>query len=119
MILLALSGCAHVTSESRMTGTYKVENKCATVLLSVREDHSFKQTVSAGGIEVNNISGRWTYYQNTKMLQFTPFLDFMNDPHGKTVSGSSMPPEFIFGLIHMGPSIFKCGDSTYEDDYVK
>ena len=90
-----------------------------TITLVVNPDHSFVQSARAAAGETNRLTGRWSVDNKDKTMTFEPFLDFLNDEHGKRLGFASFPPEVIWPAIEMGPVVVKCPDSYHEIRYVK
>jgi hypothetical protein len=107
----------HVTSERLVVGTYRAKAPCATITLVVNRDYSFAQTVHTNTGETNQLSGKWS--MDKSGVTFQPFLDFLNDDHGRQLGFASFPPEVMPRGITMGPIIVKCPDSDHQIDYVK
>lgn len=117
-LVLVCLGCSTV-NESRLVGTYRADGSCVTITLSVNPDHSFVQNAETRTGETNRLTGRWSVDKRRKYIDFEPFLDFLNDDHGRQVGGASFPPQ-VMGLgIELGPVIVKCPDSNHQIDYIK
>jgi hypothetical protein len=105
--------------ESRLAGTYRADGSCVTITLVVNADHSFVQSAETRAGETNRITGTWSVDKKDKTITFRPFLDFLNDMHGKQVGWASFPPVAMGLFIQMGPVIVKCLDSDRKIDYAK
>lgn len=108
--------CCTTTNESRVTGVWHAEASCVDVWLEVLPDHTFVQTVRTKQGEANQLTGTWSF--DPYWINFNPFLDLIEDTRGKRVGGFGSPVEWI-GVLHMGPVIIKCPDSSHEADYTK
>jgi hypothetical protein len=117
-LLLVCSGC-NTVNESRLVGTYRADGSCVNIMLVVNPDHSFVQSAEARSGEINRVTARWSVDKKDGMITFEPFLDFLNDTHGKQVGGASFPPESMGLFVRLGPVIVKCPDSDHQIDYVK
>jgi hypothetical protein len=91
-LAFAFLGC-HVTSERFIVGTYQAEAPCVTITLVLNRDHSFVQSVRAHTGEINRLSGEWT--TDKYGVTFKPFLDFLNDDHGRQLQFASFSPEVM------------------------
>ena len=118
VLIFGCSGC-RVTSERFIVGTYRAEAPCVTITLEVNRDHSFVQSVRTHSGEANKLVGRWSVDTSERLLNFEPFLDFLDDSRGRQVGGMSSPVELLPRGITIGPEIVKCPDSTHEIDYIK
>ena len=117
LVLICL-GC-NTVNESRLVGTYRADGSCVTITLVINSDRSFVQSAKTSTGETNRLTGRWSVDKKDKTMTFQPFLDFMNDTHGRQIGFASFPPEMMGWTIEMGPVIVKCPDSDHEIDYVK
>jgi|HubBroStandDraft_1064217.scaffolds.fasta_scaffold410972_2 hypothetical protein len=111
-------GCRSA-NESRLIGTYRADTSCMTVTLVVNKDHSFVQSAQARSGETNRLTGKWSLDKKDKMMTFKPFLDFLNDDHGRRLTFASFSPELMGLVTEMGPVIVKCPDSDRQINYVK
>ena len=102
-----------------MPGTYSAQSPCAQITLIVNRDHTFLQLVKTGNVELNRLSGKWKFDQSSKTLDFTQFLDFHEDFHGRVIGFFSAPADLLPKGVTMGPIIVQCQDSGYEVDFVK
>jgi hypothetical protein len=117
-ISLLVLAC-RTTNESRLVGTYRVDASCVTVSLVVNQDHSFVQRVETRDGETNRLTGKWSVDKKNGYIDFEPFLDFLNDAHGRQLGFASYPPEIIGTVIEIGPVILKCPDSDHELYYAR
>ena len=117
LVFLCL-GC-RTANESRLVGTYRANASCVTITLVVNKDHSFVQSAQARSGETNRLTGRWSLDKKDKMMTFEPFLDFLNDDHGRQLGFASFSPELMGLVTEMGPVIVKCPDSDHQINYVK
>jgi len=90
-----------------------------TITLTVNPDHSFVQNAQTRTGETNRLTGTWSVDKIDKMMTFKPFLDFLNDTHGRQMGFASFPPEMMGPAIEMGPVIVKCPDSDHQINYIK
>jgi hypothetical protein len=107
-----------VTSERFIVRTYRAESPCVTITLVVNRDHSFVQSVHTHAGEINQLSGSWSV-DKSGVVTFKPFLDFLNDDHGRQLGYTSFSAEVMPRGITMGPVIVKCSDSGHRVDYIK
>jgi hypothetical protein len=117
-LALVCLGCSTV-NESRLVGTYRADGSCVTITLVVNSDHSFVQSAETRSGEINRVTGRWNVGEKDRTINFEPFLDFINDRHGRQVGGASFPPESMGLFVRLGPVVVKCPDSNRQIDYVK
>jgi hypothetical protein len=117
-LMVFCTKCSTV-NESRLVGIYHANGSCVTITLVVNPDHSFVQSARAAAGETNRLTGRWSVDKKDKMMTFEPFLDFLNDEHGKRLGFANFPPEVIWPAIEMGSVVVKCPDSYHEIRYVK
>lgn len=117
-LVLVFLACS-VVNESRLVGTYRADGSCVNITLVVNPDHSFVQSAQTPAGETNRLTGRWNVDKKDKIMTFEPFLDFLNDTHGRQVGFASFPPEGMGWVVEMGPVIVKCPDSDHKIDYVK
>jgi hypothetical protein len=117
LILVCLA--CNTVDESRLVGTYRADGSCVTITLVVNPDHSFVQNAETRTRETNRITGRWTVDKKDRTITFRPFLDFLEDMHGRQIEYADFPPETMGWVIDMGPVIVKCPDSDHKVDYVK
>ena len=115
---LLLLAC-RTTNESRLVGAYRADAPCVTVSLTVNQDHSFVQIVETQKVETNRLTGKWSVDKEGGYMTFEPFLDFLNDAHGRQLGFASFPPEEIGTAVEMGPIIVKCPGSGHELYYAK
>lgn len=116
-IVLCL-GCRTV-NEVRLVGTYHAYASCVDVRLVVNPDHSFVQTAWIRGASENELSGSWSIDKKDRTITFKPFLDFLNDDHGRQLGFASFSPEVFGTVLELGPIIVKCPDSDHEINYSK
>ncbi len=118
-LVVILLGCRTV-NESRLVGTYLAKASCLTITVGVNSDHSFLQTVMRTTVgETNRLAGKWSVDKKDRVMTFEPFLDFLNDEHGRKLEFASFRSEIIGPVIEMVPIIVKCRDSVHELYYVK
>jgi hypothetical protein len=117
-LILLSSGC-RTANESRLVGIYRANGSCVVITLVVNPDHSFIQSTQTRKGETNQLTGRWSVDKKDRMITFEPFLDFLNDDHGRRLGSASFPPEVFGSVIEMGPIIVKCPDSDHEIYYSK
>jgi hypothetical protein len=109
----------HVTSETRIVGTYRAHSPCGTVVVIVKSDHSFVQTVQSDGRPINQLSGVWSLDTRDDSMHLAPFLDFSNGPLGEPLGTLIVWPAWTLHGTSIGTMPMKCPDSSYEIEYVR
>jgi hypothetical protein len=117
-LLFVSLGCSTV-NESRLVGKYSANGSCVNITLVVNADHSFVQTAETRDSATGQLRGAWSIDKKTKTMTFQPFLDFLNDDHGRQLGFTSFTPEMMGMVVEMGPVIVECPDSQHKIDYVK
>ena len=62
-VVVLLSSCGYINSESELPGRYEGRwwEKRALVILNVRADHSFSERIEATGRDIAKFDGRWSW----------------------------------------------------------
>jgi hypothetical protein len=118
-LLISFSAGCQIRNDAKVVGKYSTGRSCIEVTLLVKPDHTFLQKVTANDVEINRQSGTWRLNKKTDFVEFTPFLDFLDDDHGREVSVFSSPAEGIGAAVELGPVMVKCPDSLHKMNYVK